>query len=70
VSHHPSITGILRYFSYEHLRPGPLKETSKKFSLLAAELVEELPAGPELTVALRKLLESKDAAVRSALDVK
>ena len=28
-----------------------------------------LPPGPETAVALRKLLESKDAAVRAALDL-
>lgn len=28
----------------------------------------EIPGGPERTVALRKLLESKDAAVRATLN--
>jgi hypothetical protein len=34
---------------------------------LAHRIVEELPRNPERTVALRKLLESKDAAVRAKL---
>lgn len=32
-------------------------------------MVDTLPAGAETTAALRKLLESKDCAVRSALDI-
>jgi hypothetical protein len=58
---------MLRYFEYAHLPEGPLRDTSKRFHDLAHELNHLLPAGPETTVALRKLLESKDAAVRSAL---
>lgn len=60
---------ILRYFVYEHLPEGPLKETSKKFAALAADVDKTLPDGPEKSTALRKLLEAKDAAVRAALDI-
>lgn len=60
---------ILRYFEFDHLPAGPLRDTSAKFAPLAHELADLLPAGPEQTVALRKLLESKDAAVRAALDL-
>lgn len=60
---------MLKYFEYGHLRPGPLRETSNLFHSLAHELVAVLPRTPERTVALRKLLESKDAAVRTALDL-
>ena len=63
---HPSTTGILRYFSYQHL-PAELADVSRRFHDLAHDLVAELPDGPELTVTLRKLLESKDAAVRARL---
>lgn len=59
---------LRRYFTYEHL-PQYLREVSAPFSQLARTLDETLPPGPETTVALRKLLESKDAAVRSALDL-
>ena len=59
---------ILRYFAYNHL-PENLRPISKHFADLAYTLNAELPSGPETTVALRKLLESKDAAVRSALDI-
>lgn len=60
---------LLKYFEYEHLRPGALRETSVLFHQLAHTLAAVLPRTPERTVALRKLLESKDAAVRTALDL-
>ncbi len=60
---------ILRYFAYDHLPAGPLRDTSAKVAALAVELDESLPPGPETSTALRKLLEAKDAAVRAALDI-
>ncbi len=57
---------IIQFFSYEHLPP-MLQNVSKPFHDLAHALVKELPRNPERTVALRKLLESKDAAVRAFL---
>jgi hypothetical protein len=57
---------ILRYFQFAHLPPA-LQSVSRPYRLLAHGLVGELPRCPERTVALRKLLESKDAAVRAAL---
>lgn len=60
---------IERYFQYDHLPAGPLRDTSKLFSDLADVLVANLPKQLETTVALRKLLEAKDAAVRSAMDL-
>lgn len=59
---------ILRYFAFAHL-PEHLQAVSAPFADLAHRLVESLPPGPETSVALRKLLESKDAAVRAALDL-
>lgn len=59
---------LLRYFAYAHLPEG-LQFVSKPFRELAATLDVRLPDGAEKTVALRKLLESKDAAVRAALDI-
>lgn len=58
---------MLRWFAYEHLPPD-LRETSAPFCELAAHIVATLPAGAERTVALRKLLESKDAAVRARIE--
>jgi hypothetical protein len=62
---HESASNLLRFFEYSHLRP-ELQEVSKMFADLAHEVAHRLE-GPEATVALRKLLEAKDAAVRAAL---
>ena len=58
---------MMKWFSFAHL-PGHLQATSKPFHDLAATLVETIDGGPERTVALRKLLEAKDAAVRAKLN--
>ena len=55
---------IMQFFAYAHL-PAHLQAVSKPFSELAQQIVDTLPRNPERTVALRKLLESKDAAVRA-----
>lgn len=57
---------LLQFFSYEHL-PQNLADISRPFCELAQRIVNTLPRNPERTVALRKLLESKDCAVRAAL---
>lgn len=57
---------ILRFFHYEHL-PHPLRAISEPFCRLANTVVTSLPRNAERTVALRKLLEAKDAAVRANL---
>ena len=60
---HSSADHLMKYFTYSHL-PDHLKEVSKPFAELAAQVAEG-PENPETTVALRKLLEAKDAAVRA-----
>lgn len=57
---------IMQFFAYEHLKP-EFQERSKPFGELARWVVENLPRNPERTVALRKLLEAKDAAVRAGI---
>lgn len=57
---------VLQFFEYKHL-PESLQKVSKPFGNLAHELAQNLPSNPETTVALRKLLEAKDAAVRSLI---
>lgn len=57
---------MLQFFAYEHLPPD-LRSVSMRFSALAHDVAETLPANPERTVALRKLLEAKDCAVRALL---
>ncbi len=55
---------IEQFFAYEHLPPA-MQAVSRPFCELAKLLVTSLPRNPERTVALRKLLEAKDAAVRA-----
>ena len=71
---------ILQFFKYDHLPPH-LATISKPFCDLAHAVVygdnhestgtvtsgPPVPRNPERTVALRKLLEAKDAAVRAVL---
>lgn len=55
---------MLKWFEWSHL-PKHLQDVSLPFMGLAKIIVEGLAPGPERTVALRKLLEAKDAAVRA-----
>lgn len=55
---------ILRYFQFEHL-PDRLRIVSRPFCDLAYQTAKDLPQGPEVAAALRKLLEAKDCAVRA-----
>ncbi len=71
---------MLQHFTYDHLPPH-LQMISKPFCDLAHAIVmgdnvpesgtvtigSGLPRNPERTVALRKLLEAKDCAVRAQL---
>lgn len=58
---------LLRWFRWDHLPTGPARQTSQMFHELARDVEDTVPDGPEKTVALRKLLEAKDAAVRAVL---
>ena len=55
---------LYKFFRYSHLPP-VLQDVSRPFFDLAQEIVRLLPRCPERTIALRKLLEGKDAAVRT-----
>jgi len=57
---------VLKFFAFAHL-PEHLRGVSANFHNLATLIVEEIEPGPERTVALRKLLEAKDAAVRATV---
>lgn len=58
---------MLKWFRFDHLPP-TLQGVSKPFADLANHIVGSLPAGAERTVALRKLLEAKDAGVRAYIE--
>ena len=57
---------ILQFFEYAHL-PVHLRNISQPFHDLAMRMSVELPQNAETTTMLRKLLEAKDCAVRSAV---
>lgn len=57
---------LMQFFAYSHL-PAALQLISKPFGDLAQQIENALPDNPEKTTALRKLLESKDCAVRALL---
>jgi len=57
---------ILQFFAIEHL-PEKLQIVAGPFHELASGLVKSLPRNAERSVALRKLLEAKDAAVRAQI---
>lgn len=59
---------ILEFFAYAHL-PEHLRKISAPFCTLAWKMARTLPHNAETSVALRKLLEGKDAAVRAAIQV-
>jgi len=58
---------MYKWFDFEHLRDGDARGISAPFQALAKIIVENVEPGPERTVALRKLLEAKDAAVRAVI---
>lgn len=60
----PSGEPIMQFFRFDHL-PEKLQAVSRPGEL--ADRVMHLPRNPERSVALRKLLEAKDAAVRALI---
>jgi hypothetical protein len=57
---------ILRFFHYAHLPPA-LRAISSPYCAMAHMMINRLPRNAERTMALRKLLEAKDCAVRASL---
>lgn len=60
---HPSTVHIVKCFAFDHL-PLDLQVYSAKCWELAEWYLDRFIDGPELTVALRRLLEAKDGFVR------
>ena len=58
---------MLKWFKFDHL-PEHLQAVSAKFWDAACSICALCDPGPERTVALRKLLEAKDAAVRAKVN--
>jgi len=57
---------IMKYFAYDHL-PNHLQDISRSFFFLATKVCMDGKDKNEVEQCLRKLLEAKDCAVRSAL---
>ncbi len=57
---------LMQFFKFDHL-PQHLQGTSMEFAGLAVSINHNLPDNPEKTMALRKLLEAKDCAVRALI---
>ena len=57
---------LIQFFKYEHLPPF-LQDVSKPFGEFAKTIDDTHTDSPEKDAALRKLLEAKDATVRSFL---
>lgn len=55
---------IMQFFTYSHLQKD-LQAIGKPFCELAATIHETVAPNPERSVALRKLLEAKDAILRA-----
>lgn len=66
-AYHPAVAGVLQFFEADHLPEGPIRDMSLMFRSMAYGAANRVEPHPELTVALRKLLESKDAAVRAVV---
>jgi len=58
---------MMKWFEFSHL-PETLQVVASFFYDAACKVVATVDSGPERTVALRKLLEAKDAAVRAKLN--
>lgn len=56
---------MLKWFATDHIGPPEIKAIIMTYKQMAYHFCEEIPAGPERTVALRKLVESKDCMVRA-----
>lgn len=58
---------VLQYFSYAHLTNEEMREASEPFARMARDIIDHIPRCPQRTMALNKLVEAKDCAVRAAM---
>lgn len=67
MSRHPGVEELMKFFSYAHLDEKK-QAVSKIFYETAVTLINTVPEdSAELIMALRKLLEAKDCAVRASM---
>jgi len=65
---HASVQHLVRQFAWAHLPPALARASAPYGDLVEILLDRITDDGPELTVALRKLRESKDCAVLAMVD--
>jgi hypothetical protein len=65
---HPALTAKLRWLADDGHLSGTPKLINNSFADLAIRVAVGSPRSPESTVAVTKLVEAKDAAIRSWLD--
>jgi hypothetical protein len=58
---------VTQFFATDHLKPGKLRDVAEMYKAFKTELCATIESNPELTVALRRLLDSKDAACRATI---
>jgi hypothetical protein len=54
---------LLQFFEAD--QPAPRRDIAAAFAALARLIIGALPRNPERTVALRKLVEARDCAIRA-----
>lgn len=63
----PDVEPLHQFLKRRHDLPEELRLLGQRYGQLADDLLHTFIRGPERTVALRKLLESRDAALRAEL---
>lgn len=65
---HPvAVQNIVRFLDSSHLADPALQFVVQRFENLAAELLNEMKSSPDLTLALRKIVDAKNYAVMSKI---
>lgn len=61
---HASVLGVLPFFADSHLHP-ELREIAEPIRILAFNIVGNEKDGPDLVIALRKLLDARESFIRN-----
>lgn len=65
---HPALAGALRWLADDGHLTGMPKSINNRFGNLAINVAINSPNSPQSTIAVNKLVEAKDAAIRAWLD--
>lgn len=65
---HPALKAALRWLADDGHLTGALKTVNNMFGYAAINTAEASPQSPQATIAVHKLVEAKDAAIRAWLD--